>query len=92
MLGFLSWRSGARGRAGWDGRLTSSSRAPATSRAEIAYRPPASEPVDSLTQPMMDGLRKPPNRPMLLISAMPPAASPFRYATESPRIPCRKPT
>jgi hypothetical protein len=38
-------------------------------------------PVAVLAQPMMAGPQKPPDRPMVLISAMPPAAAgPLRYS------------
>ena len=53
---------------------------PKTSITAITTQPAINELVISLAMPMMLGLTKPPNKPMLLIKAMPPAAAePFKY-------------
>src|SRR6516225_5643768 len=46
----------------------------ATMIAAIAIKPAENEPVQSLSQPIMVGPTKPPNTPMVLMKANPPAA------------------
>ncbi len=56
-------------------RLVASSTAASSGKPASASRPASRLPVAVLTQPIMAGPQKPPDRPMVLISAITPAAS-----------------
>ncbi|KVG30035.1 hypothetical protein BGV70_24690 [Burkholderia ubonensis] len=64
-----------------EGRVAASSAAPMAMIATINSRLARKLPVDVRSQPIAAGLEKPPSAPIVLISAMPPAAAgPFRQA------------